>query len=146
MEGPFLVKSLWIKLWNCAKEGHVALRLCNTKYFDSMSTYKTFYKFIVRCLRCSSVALAIVLQTKIVDWLRAQHEQRAADWFEEYWTGERGHCTLAHAGVGDHGPVCAHSCPIDSSLPDQQEQGECLVLETRHQVKMQDLECHDDFP
>ena len=106
MEGPFLVKSLWIKLWNCAKEGHVALRLCNTKYFDSMSTYKTFYKFIVRCLRCSSVALAIVLQTKIVDWLRARREPRAADWFEEYWTGERGNYMLAHAGVGGTNNNC----------------------------------------
>ncbi len=43
-------------------------------------------------------------------------------------------------------PDCAYSCPIDSSLPEQQEQGECLALETRHQVKMQDLKCHVHFP
>jgi hypothetical protein len=38
--------------------------------------------------------------------LRAHHEQRAADWFEEYWTGERGNYTLAHAGVGGTNNNC----------------------------------------
>jgi hypothetical protein len=39
MEGPFLVKFLWIKLWNCAKRecrnpGHVALRLFGAGVMD----------------------------------------------------------------------------------------------------------------
>ena len=33
-------------------------------------------------------------------------EQRAADWFEEYWTGDRGNYMLAHAGVGGTNNNC----------------------------------------
>ena len=46
----------------------------------------------------------------------------------------------------DHEPFCAYSCSIDSSLPGQQERGECIVLETRHQVKMQDPSAMMTFP
>ena len=58
------------------------------------------YKILVRCLRCSTVALANILQMKLVQWLCSRDEPRAADWFEEYWTGPRGHYMLAHCGVG----------------------------------------------
>ena len=78
----------------------------HTKHFDNQATYKKFYKLVVRCLRCSSTALAIILQRKIVEWLRARHEPRAANWFEEYWTGDRGNYMLAHAEVGG----CNNNC------------------------------------
>ena len=76
------------------------------KVFDDQKTYKRFYKLLVRCLRCSSTALATILQQKIVEWLRSNDETRAADWFEEYWTGERGNYTLAHAEVGGTNNNC----------------------------------------
>ena len=96
------------KILQCAAHltGIAWQKRSHTKYFDNQKTYKMFYKLIVRCLRCSSTALAIVLQSKIVDWLRARHEQKAADWFEEYWTGDRGNYMLAHAGVGGTNNNC----------------------------------------
>ena len=36
----------------------------------------------------------------MIRWLRARGEIRAAEWIAEYWTGDRGNWTLAHAGVG----------------------------------------------
>jgi hypothetical protein len=46
------------------------------------------------------------LQQKIVEWLRSINEHCAAEWFEEYWTGERGNYTLAHAEVGGTNNNC----------------------------------------
>ena len=51
-------------------------------------------------IRCSTVALSNVLQRKMLAWLRTRGDSRAADWLEEYWTGDRGNWTLAHGGVG----------------------------------------------
>jgi hypothetical protein len=96
------------KILQCAAHltGIAWQKRSHTKYFNSFNTYKQFYKLIVRCLRCSSVALAIVLQTKIIEWLVARDEPKAANWFEEYWTGDRGNYMLAHAGVGGTNNNC----------------------------------------
>jgi hypothetical protein len=77
-----------------------------TRFFDDLNIYKRFYKLIVRCLRCSSTALATILQRKILEWLHAHNELRAEAWFEEYWTGERGNYMLAHAEVGGTNNNC----------------------------------------
>ena len=96
------------KILQCAAHltGIAWQKRSHTKFFDNQATYKRFYKLLVRCLRCSSTALATILQDKIVDWLRSNKEPRAADWFEEYWTGERGNYTLAHAEVGGTNNNC----------------------------------------
>ena len=78
----------------------------HTRYFQDQETYRKFYKLVVRCLRCSTVALANILQMKLVQWLRSRDEPRAADWFDEYWTGPRGHYMLAHCGVGGTNNNC----------------------------------------
>jgi hypothetical protein len=78
----------------------------HARYFEDQATYKQFYKLVVRCLRCSTVALANILQLKLVKWLRSRDEPRAAEWFEEYWTGPRGHYMLAHCGVGGTNNNC----------------------------------------
>jgi hypothetical protein len=38
-----------------------------------------------------------------------QKTYKRADWFEEYWTGERGNYTLAHAEVGGTNNNCGVS-------------------------------------
>jgi hypothetical protein len=90
------------KILQCAAHltGIAWQKRSHTKFFDDQTTYKKFYKLLVRCLRCSNTALATILQRKIVEWLRTRNEPRAAEWFEEYWTGEKGNYMLAHAGVG----------------------------------------------
>ena len=60
----------------------------------------TFYKLLVRAIRCSSLALSFVIHRAIVQWLRNQSEARAAEWFEKYWTGVRGNYMLAHSEIG----------------------------------------------
>jgi hypothetical protein len=96
------------KILQCAAHltGIAWQKRSHTKFFDDQKTYKRFYKLLVWCLRCSSTALATILQQKIVEWLRSNDEPRAADWFEEYWTGERGNYTLAHAEVGGTNNNC----------------------------------------
>ena len=96
------------KILQCAAHltGIAWQKRSHTKFFDDQATYKKFYKLVVRCLRCSSTALATILQRKIVEWLRTRREPRAADWFEEYWTKERGNYMLAHAGVGGTNNNC----------------------------------------
>ena len=72
----------------------------HVKYFKDQGNYRKFYKILVRVTRCGSLALSIVLQRKLVEWLHRHGEHRAADWYEKYWTGDRGNWTKAHAGVG----------------------------------------------
>ena len=76
------------------------------KYFDSQAIYAEWYKIVVRCIKCSSKALAIILQIKLVQWLRDHGEHRAAEWFQTYWTEKRGNYMLAHAGVGGTNTNC----------------------------------------
>ncbi len=52
-------------------------------------------------LKCYSEQCAsLQLQVKMCQWLWDHRELCAADWLEEYWTGDRGDWTLAHGGVG----------------------------------------------
>ena len=69
------------------------------KYFKNQATYKRFYKLLVQITRSSSVALSNVLQRKLVEWLHSNGERVAGEWVRDYWTGERGKYTKAHAGV-----------------------------------------------
>lgn len=70
------------------------------KYFKNLNVYRAFYKLLVMAIRCSSVALSNVLQRKMITWLRARGEPKAADWFRDCWTSYRGNWTLAHGGIG----------------------------------------------
>ena len=54
---------------------------------------------MVRCFKCSSKALAVILQMKLVQWLLNHGEDRAAEWLQAYWTEKQGNYMLAHAGV-----------------------------------------------
>jgi hypothetical protein len=110
--------SKWIKKWKpkladktlqCAAHltGIAWQKRSHTKYFKQFETYRKFYRLIVRILRCSSVALAYVLQRKIIEWLLARKEVKAAEWFDDYWTGERGNYILAHGGVGGTNNNCS---------------------------------------
>ena len=71
----------------------------HVKFFDSFEMYKDWYKLLVRCLTCPIVAIANILQMKLVEWLKSHGEDRAAEWFEEYWCGDRGNWTIAHGRV-----------------------------------------------
>ena len=90
------------KIGQCAAHltGIAWQKKLHRKYFKNQSTYRRFYQLLVSTTRSSSVALSNVLQRKMIQWLRARGENRAAEWIAEYWTGDRGNWTLAHAGVG----------------------------------------------
>ena len=77
----------------CQKKTHY-------KFFKDAANYRRFNKILVSATRCSSVALSIVSQSKLFQRLLDCGERRAAEWFEKYWTSERGNWTKAHAGVG----------------------------------------------
>ena len=110
--------------------------------------YRTFYKLLGMHIRCSTVALSNVLQRKMLAWLRARGESRAADWLEEYWTGNRGNWTLAHGGVGgthkNNGTEgrwkgfksavagTSGSCASDNDVSAPRQQGTVFVLAQRY--------------
>ncbi len=48
----------------------------------------------------------MVLHRKLVEWLLQRDEPRAAAWFEEYWTRERGNYMLVHGEVGGTNSNC----------------------------------------
>jgi hypothetical protein len=70
--------------------------------------YKQFYKIVVGATRYSSMELGSVsvLHKKLVQWIQDHNEPRAADWFERYWTGDRGNFMKAHGGVGGTNNNC----------------------------------------
>ncbi len=59
--------------------------------------------FPQRLLQAPTIAITKMLQKEIVLWLTEVGEARAATWFKDNWTGERGNNTLATAGyVGNN--------------------------------------------
>jgi hypothetical protein len=56
-----------------------------------------------KLLEAPTEAIARVVQSMIVDWLRSVKEPHASKWFEKEWTGEHGNYTNASAGyVGNN--------------------------------------------
>jgi hypothetical protein len=85
-----------------------------TRYFDDPQVLQAggavptlSYKPVVLCLPCSSSAIAMALHRKLVTWLWQRDEPRAAAWFEECWTRERGNYMLAHGEVGGTNNNCS---------------------------------------
>jgi hypothetical protein len=73
------------------------------KYFDKVENFEEFHCHAQRLLQAPTMALTRLLQKEIVLWLTEVGEARAASWFNDTWTGERGNYTLAAAGyVGNH--------------------------------------------
>jgi hypothetical protein len=73
------------------------------KYFDKVENYEKFHCFAQRLLQAPTIAITRMLQKEIVLWLTKVEEARAAAWFNDNWTGERGNYTIATAGyVGNH--------------------------------------------
>ena len=70
-----------------------------------MENYEKFHCYAQRLLQAPTIAITRLLQNlkEIVLWLTEVGEARAATWFNDNWTGERGDYTLATAGyVGNH--------------------------------------------
>jgi hypothetical protein len=70
-------------------------------HFDDMENYEAFYEYVCRIMRCSNANMGLHLQSMLVAWLQSVNEQRAANWFEEWWCGPtKGRWCLGHGGIG----------------------------------------------
>ncbi len=68
-----------------------------------MENYEKFHCYAQRLLQAPTIALTRLLQQEIVVWLTEVEEARAAIWFNDNWTSERGNYTIATAGyVGNN--------------------------------------------
>ena len=71
-----------------------------------MENYEKFHCYAQRLLQAPTIAMTRLLQKEIVVWLTEVGEARAATWFNDNWTCERGNYTLATAGyVGNICPL-----------------------------------------
>ena len=71
------------------------------KYFDNSEIYEEFYQMVYELMQISIQSAGFHLQNLLVYWLREKGETRAAEWFEQYWTGqEKGRYLLGCGGVG----------------------------------------------
>ena len=71
------------------------------KYFKDDEKYEKFYGMLgdLMCITCEPARY--YLQTLLVKWLRANVDDRCADWFETYWTGlVKERYLLGSGGVG----------------------------------------------
>ncbi len=68
----------------------------DVQYFDGEER-RAAYQLLSRVFQ----VIAINAQALLVNYIRDELNQpRAADWFQEWWTGARGWYTLAHAEYG----------------------------------------------
>ena len=69
-------------------------------HFDNPDNYEEFYECVCRIMRCSFATVGERLQGLLVVWLRLVNENRAADWFEQWWCGPvKGRWLASHGGV-----------------------------------------------
>ena len=79
-------------------------RYHHVKYFeevDAREKYDDFYEQVLRVKNIMIEKFAEHAQALLADYIRNVLKQpRAAEWFETWWTGDRGRYCLAHAGYG----------------------------------------------
>jgi hypothetical protein len=63
-----------------------------------VENYEKFHCYAQSILEAPTMDLTRLLQKEIVLWLTEVGEARAAAWFNDNWTGERGNYTIATAG------------------------------------------------
>jgi len=68
------------------------------KYCKKIANFELFHQHVARLLTAPTIELTRLLQDDIVQWLHSAREHCAAEWFEEYWCGEKGNYTNATAG------------------------------------------------
>ena len=76
----------------------------HVKYFEGVKAredYDDFYEQVLRIKNIMIENFADHAQALLVAYIRDILKQpRAAEWFETWWTGDRGRYCLAHAGYG----------------------------------------------
>ena len=71
------------------------------KYFKDDEKYEKFYGMLCDLMRITCEPAGYYLQSLLVQWLRANVDDRCATWFETYWTGlVKGRYLLGSSGVG----------------------------------------------
>ena len=77
------------------------------KYFDKEENFIKFHQHASRLIKAPTVAITVLLQSDMVEWLERVGESRAAQWFQDNWTWEHGNYTNATAGyVGNKKASC----------------------------------------
>ena len=70
-------------------------------YFLDRESYDRYYEYLLRISKCAYEEVGFCIQALLVDHLKSVGEERAAEWFEQYWTGpEKGRWMLANGGIG----------------------------------------------
>ena len=86
----------------CCRAGIAAANTSQVQYFDGekrRDDYDEFYEQVVRVKNIGCFPFCETAQQLLVSYLRDVLDQpRAATWYEDTWTGENGHYSMAHAG------------------------------------------------
>ena len=89
----------------CFRAGIAASNTSHVQYFDGEDRREKYDDFYEQVVRVKDIVLfgvfsfADTAQKLLVSYLREDLEQpRAGTWYEDTWTGENGHYSLAHAG------------------------------------------------
>lgn len=69
----------------------------HVKYFQNRAAYDDYYEIVVDIGEIGVEKLAATVQGLLVDYLRTKYGNSVADWYQEFWAGERGRMCLAHS-------------------------------------------------
>ena len=69
----------------------------HVKQFPDIGAYDDYYDIIVDIGEVRVESFADRVQELLVDYLRETYGDKPADWCREFWAGDRGRMTLAHA-------------------------------------------------
>ena len=77
--------------------GIVASGYSHVHHFPTRAAYDDYYDRVVDIGKVGVPEFVDRVQELLVDYIRAKYGDKPADWCREFWTGDRGRMTLAHA-------------------------------------------------
>ena len=78
-------------------EGIAVEKYLHVKYFPNRAVYDDYYDIVVDISEVGVEKFASLVQELLVDYLRTKYGDEVADWYRDYWTGDRGRRCLAHS-------------------------------------------------
>ena len=80
--------------------GIAAANSSHVKQFPNVTAYDEYYDIVYDIGDIGVAQFATRVQQLLVDYLRDRHGDDTANWYETYWSGDRGCYCLVHSRYG----------------------------------------------
>jgi hypothetical protein len=81
----------------CCVAGIAAANRAHVKQFPDVAAYDDYYDIVVDTGEIGIEQFAVLVQSLLVQYLRARYGDDTANWCERFWTGDSGRYCLVHS-------------------------------------------------